>query len=593
MHERHHVAASVVYPEVERPELLAPGARRGSYVSGICGYRYKGAEVFLALADAFPHERFLLVGDIDPALSSAFAARRNLRRLGRAAVGRFLTMSRVVLVPSRWPEPFGRIAVEAMACGIPTLVSRTGGLAQIVGPSELGVDAFRDPAAWVQALERLLGSPDLRAEQGALGRRLADPFVQGDSTRALAEMVVELARDAAPELDGRMLALCGGTTRATAYSMVNVRWMSALAGQGGLRVVDVETAAELGRAVPDVSVHHNFGDNFTVALFPDVGLLVAVRTWDFGPYPPAWVKRINEEVDLLVVHSTHVRRNAIASGISARKVHVVPLGVDATMFAPTGPEYALATKKTFRFLFVGAPVVRKGADVLLQAYRNAFGPRDDVCLVIKDHPQDLFYEGAALRERVLEATRDPDGPEVEYICELLPPDRLAALYRACDVGVFPYRAEGFCMPILEAMAAGLPSIVPRFGAALDFCSAKTSLLMPVRRMSLPVGRSMAINTLGFREEVEEVDFCETPLETLVQQMRQAVAMPRPRLARLSLAGVRVAQRFSWHDSAARLIAVIDGLGDRVPVRMQTQRANRARDAKRLEIAQRLFRSEPE
>src|SRR6185503_12228385 len=250
MHERHHVAAAVVHPAIERPELPAR-ARRDSYVSGICGHRYKGAEVFLALADAFPRERFLLIGDVDPALASVFAARRNVRRLGRASVGRFLTISRVVLVPSRWPEPFGRIAVEAMACGIPTLVSRTGGLAQIVGPSELGVDAFRDPAAWVQALERLLGSPDLRAEQGALGRRLADPFVQGDSTRALAEMVVELARDAAPELDGRMLALCGGTTRATAYSMVNVRWMSALAGQGGLRVVDVETAAELGRAVPD------------------------------------------------------------------------------------------------------------------------------------------------------------------------------------------------------------------------------------------------------------------------------------------------------------------------------------------------------
>ena len=291
-------------------------------------------------------------------------------------------------------------------------------------------------------------------------------------------------------------------------------------------MTDVETAVELGRAVPDVIVHHNYGDNFAEAVFPDVGLLVAVRTWDFGPYPPAWVKRINEEVDLLLVYSTHVRRNAIASGIPARRVRVVPLGVDATMFAPTGPEYALATKKTFRFLFVGAPVARKGADVLLEAYRNAFGPRDDVCLVIKDHPHDLFYEGAALRDRVLEATRDPDGPEVEYICELLPPDRLAALYRACNVGVFPYRAEGFCLPILEAMAAGLPSIVPRFGAALDFCSAKTSSLMPVRRISLPVGRSMAINTLGFREEVEDVEFCETPIDTLVQQMRQAVAMAR-------------------------------------------------------------------
>ena len=142
-------------------------------------------------------------------------------------------MSRVVLVPSRWPEPFGRIAVEAMACGIPTLVSRTGGLAEIVALSQLGIDAFRDPAAWVQALEPLLASPDLREEQGALGRRLAEPFVRGDSTRVLAEMVVELSGDAVPELDDRMLALCGGTTRATAYSMINARWTSALAGRAG------------------------------------------------------------------------------------------------------------------------------------------------------------------------------------------------------------------------------------------------------------------------------------------------------------------------------------------------------------------------
>jgi glycosyltransferase involved in cell wall biosynthesis len=352
MHGRHQVAASVVHPEVARPELVAP---RGPYVSGICGYRYKGADVFLALADAFPRERFLLIGDVDPALVSAFAARRNVRRLGRAPVGRFLAMSRVVLVPSRWPEPFGRIAVEAMAAGIPTLVSRTGGLAEIVGQSELGVDAFRDPAAWVPALERLLGSPDVREEHGALGRHLAEPFVRGDSTRALAEMVVDLARDAASNLDDRWLALCGGTTRATAYSMINAQWASALAAQSGVRVADVETAAELGRAVPDVVVHHNYGDNFAEAVVPDAGLLVAVRTWDFGPYPPAWVRRINEEVDLLVVYSTHVGRNAIASGIPARKVRVVPLGVDATTFAPTGPEYPWRRRRRSAFCSSARP----------------------------------------------------------------------------------------------------------------------------------------------------------------------------------------------------------------------------------------------
>jgi len=125
------------------------------------------------------------------------------------------------------------------------------------------------------------------------------------------------------------------------------------------------------------------------------------------------------------------------------------------------------------------------------------------------------------------------------------------------------------------------NVVERFGNGVFFVS-----LAPIRDWELVV--PTVSRTLGLREQAGE-----TPLETLVQQMRKAVAMPRPRLARLSLAGVRVAQRFSWHDSAARLIAVIDGLGDRVPVRIQTQRANRARDAKRLEIAQRLFRSEPE
>jgi glycosyltransferase involved in cell wall biosynthesis len=44
-----------------------------------------------------------------------------------------LSQSEMLLVPSLWPEPFGRVAVEGMAAGVPTIVSPYGGLPEVVG----------------------------------------------------------------------------------------------------------------------------------------------------------------------------------------------------------------------------------------------------------------------------------------------------------------------------------------------------------------------------------------------------------------------------------------------------------------------------
>ena len=98
---------------------------------------------------------------------------------------------------------------------------------------------------------------------------------------------------------------------------------------------------------------------------------------------------------------------------------------------------------------------------------------------------------------------------------------LAALYRACDVAVFPYRAEGFCIPILECMASGTPAIVPRFGACLDYCSDDTSYFTDAKRIRIPVHRRLTV-ALGFTDEVDEVDFCEVPVDVLAERMRQAM-----------------------------------------------------------------------
>jgi glycosyltransferase involved in cell wall biosynthesis len=252
----------------------------------------------------------------------------------------------------------------------------------------------------------------------------------------------------------------------------------------------------------------------------------------------------------------------------------------------------LPTTKRFKFIFVGATVFRKGIDILLRAYRQAFSAGDDVCLVIKDHLRDVFYKGISYREEIAKLQSEFDAPEILYLNDFISASELGSLYRACDAAVFPYRAEGFGIPILEAMACGVPPIVPKFGACLDFCSASNAFLMPVRRISLPVQGSFAFNTLGFRQEVKQVDFAEVPVNTLAEFMRRAYTLSPEALQRKANAGVeRAHNHFTWADSTAAIVKQIAALErHNTPYRLRQQRSDAARRIKKQEAAQKLYQS---
>jgi glycosyltransferase involved in cell wall biosynthesis len=71
-------------------------------------------------------------------------------------------------------EPFGRIAIEAMAAGTPVVGPNEGGIAETVVDEETGLLVAPCSAGGLAAaVERLAGNPDLRSKMGAAGRERA------------------------------------------------------------------------------------------------------------------------------------------------------------------------------------------------------------------------------------------------------------------------------------------------------------------------------------------------------------------------------------------------------------------------------------
>ena len=111
--------------------------------------------------------------------------------------------SDIALVPSIEPEPFGRVAIEAMAHGLPVVAAAHGGLVEIVTDGETGrLVPPGDAAALATALETLSDSPALRQRWGRAGLlRQQQHFSQrahdASLTMVLGEMVQGAAQPAA------------------------------------------------------------------------------------------------------------------------------------------------------------------------------------------------------------------------------------------------------------------------------------------------------------------------------------------------------------------------------------------------------------
>jgi len=103
------------------------------------------------------------------------------------AVLEAMTRAAIVIVPSRWPEPFGLTALEAIACGAPLIVSPRGGLPEVAGEAAIYADP-EDISGLAAIIMALAHDPGRRAVMSAAGRARARMFDTPIAAARLAEL---------------------------------------------------------------------------------------------------------------------------------------------------------------------------------------------------------------------------------------------------------------------------------------------------------------------------------------------------------------------------------------------------------------------
>jgi glycosyltransferase involved in cell wall biosynthesis len=178
----------------------------------------------------------------------------------------------------------------------------------------------------------------------------------------------------------------------------------------------------------------------------------------------------------------------VALGASPERLHIVPCGVDTSIFTTKGPT-ALRRLGQYRLVAVSRLVPRKGLEDVLRAMPDI--PRAELVVVGGPGAERLGDDEEAVRLQAVAAAIGVDD-RVRLTGGLSRQD-VAAMLRSADVAVCAPWYEPFGIVPVEAMACGTPVVGTAVGGLLDTIDdGVTGALVPPRQ---PAALAAAINAL--------------------------------------------------------------------------------------------------
>lgn len=178
--------------------------------------------------------------------------------------------------------------------------------------------------------------------------------------------------------------------------------------------------------------------------------------------------------DAIWVPSEWAKTVLLNHGFKAGQIDVVPEGVDSAVFHPFLRGH-VARDNIFRFFMCGKYELRKGFPEILEGFNKAFGNSTTIKLLLK--PDHLYQHNSHAPTQVEQLRLELQRlklSNVALISGQYSTSDMAMMNNLCDAQLFPSRAEGWGLPLIEGIASGLPTIC-------NYFSGPTQYLGPIKQ----------------------------------------------------------------------------------------------------------------
>lgn len=238
-------------------------------------------------------------------------------------------------------------------------------------------------------------------------------------------------------------------------------------------------------------------------------------------------------------------KKVIESTVNVKKVDVIPLGVDSELFKPKISE----SKKTI-FFNCGKWEIRKGHDILYKIFENAFSEQDDVELwMMTTNPflspeEDQEWKNLYINSKL--------GNKIKFIDRVATHEEVYNIMCRTDCGIFPSRAEGWNLELLEMLSCGKTVITTNYSAHTQFCTDDNAYLVNVNSQELAYDGKWFNGKCGSWAKIssQEIDLFSEYMKNVHQRKQEGNLT-------LNDEGVKTAGNFSWQHSARKIKEILN------------------------------------